>query len=455
MYEIEWFQRIKEYIRRAMGILAALAVCAGMIYVLNYLYVDTKYGLARSTWHSYYEDKGKIKNLFLGSSHVFCDIDARILSELTGEYSFDLASTRQPLNGSFYLLREADRDNELTHVYLEMYYGCSAKFELYECQDMIDVKYSSNWENIDNMRMSENKLAYMLSSVGPNNDYIDMMLPFCRYRSQLGDWGYIKQVMDNKRKKEYITYQYHDKNMYYLGQGFYGSDGGMDADTRCWEQWEIPAEDPIGEKTEKYLRRIIQYCQERGISITLFVSPMDNLELVSAINYDIYVDEIRRISNEYQIPFYDFNLTKNEYFPIQYDRYFKDAGHLNLAGAEKFTRFFHQIIVEEEAENERYFYDSYAEKLQDLEPEVYGLYYIKAENDQAGEQSRTMWLASNRDFEMEYKIVLTSNEGESYIVQDFDTNKEFMIYQDESGVCTITARMKDSSEELQTIEINY
>lgn len=447
---------MKAYIRRVMGILAALAVCVGIIHILNYLYVDSKYDLTRSTWHSYYKDRGKIKNLFLGSSHVFCDIDSRMMSELTGEYSFDLASTRQPMNGSFYLLREANRDNELTHVYLEMYYGCSIRFDSDEYQDLIDVEYSSNWANIDNMRMSTNKLTYMLSSVGPNNDYIDMLLPFCRYRSQLGNWAYIKQVMEDKSKKEYLTHQYRDEYIFYLGQGFYGSDGGMEEYTRCCEQWEILEKDPIGEKTEKYLRRIIQYCQERGISITLFVSPMDNLELISAINYDIYVHEIRRIADEYQIPFYDFNLAKDEYFPIQNNRYFKDAGHLNLAGAEMFTRFFHQLVSGEEAENERYFYDSYEEKCQGLEPAVYGLYYSEPENDQAGEQSKIMWIASNRDFDMEYRITLTPDEGGNpYIIQDFDTNKEFTIPQDESGVCTITARMKDSSEEIQTIEINY
>ena len=66
-----------------------------------------------------------------------------------------------------------------------------------------------------------------------------------------------------------------------------------------------------------------------------------------------------------------------------------------------------------------------------------------------------MWIASNRDSEMEYRIILTPKEGEPYTVQDFDTNKEFTVSQGEEGICTITVRMKGSSEEIQTMEINY
>ena len=66
-----------------------------------------------------------------------------------------------------------------------------------------------------------------------------------------------------------------------------------------------------------------------------------------------------------------------------------------------------------------------------------------------------MWIASNRDSEVEYRITLTPKEGEPYMVQNFDTNKEFTVSRGEEGICTITARMKGSSEEIQTMEINY
>lgn len=176
------------------------------------------------------------------------------------------------------------------------------------------------------------------------------------------------------------------------------------------------------------------------------------MQLISTEGYDHYINEVREIAQEYGIPFYDFNLAKEQYLPIQQDRHFFDAGHLNCYGAAVYTPFFYEVVSGKEAENKEYFYASYADKLRGAAPAIYGIYYRDSEES---EQTRIMWIASNQDSEMEYKVTLTPNEEEPYIVQDFDTNKEFMVSQDEHGICTITARMKESSGEIQTMEINY
>lgn len=74
----------------------------------------------RILWQQFYVHEGEIENLYLGSSHVFCDLNPEILDQLTGKCNFNLSSPNQPLNGSYYLLREADKRNELSHVYLEV-----------------------------------------------------------------------------------------------------------------------------------------------------------------------------------------------------------------------------------------------------------------------------------------------------------------------------------------------
>lgn len=67
-----------------------------------------------------------------------------------------------------------------------------------------------------------------------------------------------------------------------------------------------------------------------------------------------------------------------------------------------------------------------------------------------------MCVASNRDSEMEYKIILTPDEGEPYTVQDFDVNKVFYVAPEEEGTCMIAARMKVCPNEVvQTLEIRY
>ena len=427
--------------------MAAILVFAGIVHELNYLYREANgsYVWYRILWHNYYEDRGKIDNLYLGSSHVYCDIDPRILNELSGQYNFNLATHAQALNGTFYLLREADRDNKLSHVYLEMYYACSVN------DTAINTGYR-NWNNTDYMEWSLNKIEYMLSNGGLDK-CLENFIPFTRYRAKLGDGEYVRQITAYKQREDYQAFRCHggegEEYTEYMPQGFRYTTRVYPEYDRSYGQEYVLTDDSIGDKSEQYCRKVIEYCRCKEIPITLFISPINDLQLISTEDYDHYINEVRKIAEEYEIPFYDFNLAKEQYLPLQQDQHFMDVGHLNSYGAAVFTPFFHKVVSGEEDENEKYFYASYADKLKETAPAIYGIYY------RSDEGSKTVWIASNRDSEMEYRIILTPNEGEAYTVQDFDTNKEFSISQEEQGSCTITARMKGASEEIQTMEINY
>lgn len=196
--------------------------------------------------------------------------------------------------------------------------------------------------------------------------------------------------------------------------------------------------------------------KKKEIPITLFVSPIYELQLISTENYDNYVNQIREIADEYGVTLYDFNLAKAEYLPIQDVRYFRDIGHLNADGAGMYTKFFHKVVSGDASENKKYFYDSYAEKLQNTAAAVYGIYYRDVEESgQNAGRLRNIWVASNRDEGMEYRIILTPDDSEQYMVQDFSGNKAFTTDKSEHGICTIVYRMKDTPESVQTVEINY
>lgn len=438
-------------IKKGIEVLAATLVFMGIVHGLNYLYVEANdsYVWYRILWHSYYEDRGKIDNLYLGSSHVYNDIDPRILDELNGQYNFNLSTHSQALNGTFYLLREADQDNELSHVYLEMYYACNVN------DTTINSGYHYNWNNTDFMKPSLNKMEYMIANGGLDK-CLENLFSFTRYRDKLGDGEYVKQVTAYKKEDEYLAFQYHhddeEGNGYieYLPQGYFYTTKMYPECKRCYGQGYVLTKDSMGDKSEHYCRKAIEYCQRKEIPITLFVSPINDLQLISTEGYDNYINEVREIAEEYEIPFYDFNLAKEQYLPLQQDRHFMDAGHLNSYGAAVFTPFFHEVVSEEEAENKKYFYASYADKLKETAPAIYGIYYRKSE------ESRIMRIASNRDSEMEYRIVLTPNEGDQYMVQDFAENKEFVVSRKEKGICTIVARMADYPDDVvRTMEINY
>ncbi len=447
-------------LKRIMGIAGALYIFCLIINGLNYIYVSPEdFEWERVLWHNFYEDKGKIDNLYLGSSHVFCGINPVLLDELNVRYNFNLASSAQSMNGTYFLLKEADRNNTLADVYVELYYYCSVKDNFNSNTDRIDTIPERNWANTDYMRPSFTKLQYM-HSIADVEQYINICLPFSRYRAKLDDWEYIKQTISGKGQESYLNYEHHidygDGNGYeeYWRKGFFYCTRVFSDEQRTYPQKRILDEDPLGDKSEKYLRKTISYCIKRDIPIVLFVAPMDELELISTEHYDNYVNQIREIADEYGIEFYDFNLVKEKYLPIHNGDYFMDSMHLNVTGANMFTVFFDKIMSEDAAENSKYFYESYDEKLQDLPPAVYGLYYrdlITAE----GKEAKNFHVASNREKDMEYRIVLTPNDGEQYMVQDFTENKEFFVNSTENGICTIVSRTRNNPDEVKTLEVYY
>lgn len=433
---MKWFRRIARIMAR---VLIFCVVLSG----LNYIYVDVP-PWERILWHNFYQSEGKIDNLYLGSSHVYYDIDPFLMDELNGQYNFNLSTSGQVMNGTYYLLREADKHNELSHVYIELYYGRNTGGD----GDRVTQEPWFNWQNTDCMKWSANKILYMLSITNDVENYIDLLIPFSRYREHLGDYEYIKSTIETKVSGEY---QYVDEFEEYLDKGFRYSEIVYKAEDRAFKRNQTLGENPMAQSCELYLRKAIEYCQKENIPVTLFISPMYNLQPVSAGNYDNYINQIKGIAAEYGLDFYDFNLAKDAYLPIQKLEYFRDVDHLNSAGAEVFTQFFHKVVTGDARQNQKYFYDSYAQKLQSLEPEVYGIHYWKSGSE------TFMNVASNRDSGMEYRIVITPDEfsgREPYVVQDFCENKEFTIT-DGNGICTVEYRIKNDPDIVHIVEVAF
>ncbi|MCH5256685.1 MAG: hypothetical protein J1D87_05300 [Lachnospiraceae bacterium] len=448
-------KRFVKHSKRILGIFAALLLFSSITDALNYIYVSDD-AWSRILWHRFYEDKGKIDNVYLGSSHVYYNLNPMLLDNLNGQHNFNLATSGQRLNGSYYLLKEADRLNSLSHVYLELYFDMSIKTEY--GNDPIIGDLSWNWKNIDYMEPSINKMVYTLSITGIDK-YVDTFFPFVRYREQLNNHTYINSVISKKKDADYLAYRYRIYNEEkqfteeYQQQGFHYITLTI-PDTAFSAEIRIIEENPMGRESKEYICKIINYCQKRDIPITLFVAPMIELNLVRLGNYDYYINQVREIAEEYQVPFYDFNLAKEEYLSFQRNEHFRDFHHLNSAGADIFTPFFHEVVSQEFSENEKYFYTTYAEKIESTDPAIYGLTY-KTAADETQNTVRIYNIASNREEEMEYRIIMTPNDGEQYIVQDFSTNKDFTVDEQENGICKIVARMKNDHKEVQTMEIEY
>ena len=432
------FKRIWKYLLAAMlTIMGVLAVYRG----LSFLLVEEDLW-ARLMWHSYYAQDENIDNLFLGSSHVYCDINPEVLDNMTGETNFNLATASLNLDGAYYLLREADKMHDLKAVYLEMYYMGAVVANERKFNDV-----TNDWRNLDYMKWSTNKLDYFLEVSGPTM-YADTLFPMLRFRSEIGNAEHIVEQIRTKQNEDYLNYRCINlekgTNIQYCDKGFMYRDGLFEEKDWHGIQTCVEGENYLGETAEYYLRQIIEYCQDRDIDITLFSSPVTNLQVIADGKYDDYVKDINGLVNEYGIEYYDFNLCKTEYLPLNQESSYSDDDHLNAKGAAEFTELFGYVMKQTFQENAKYFHESYVEKLLKEEPFVYGI--VRLKNSEEG----NYMVISNQEIGMEYEITLWNENDESRLLQYYSENKTFYV-EDTDKKCEVKVRKKGTIEPIQEL----
>ncbi len=443
---------LKNAVTAVASILLFICSCKG----LHYLYVKED-SHDRIWQHAYYEMQGKIDNLFVGSSHVYCGVDPSMLNTINGQVNYNRTTGGMKMDTAYYAIQEAVKRNEPDNVYLELYYyiHCGENGNL----DDYAIR-RSDWFFTDYMNPSLFKVRRRLEIGGIKNG-LETWLPFVRFREHLFDYEYVKEVVETKQDDAYRDYTL----CYATKEGetvFEVRDNGHEYNISTLAQSSLYADDimelndgnRMHPSSEKYLRKIITFCQEEGIGITLFVSPTYELQMISAGDYDCYYRQVKAIAEEYGIAYYDFNLCRTEYLDIQKLDCFFDISHLNAQGTALYTPFLWQVVSSSPEENEKYFHDSYQAKLAAENPQIFGIYNCGFET--ISEQTRLKRrIASNRETGLEYRITATPDEGTPYTIQDFSQNKDFTLPLGENGTVTIAARAADSPESVQTLEIDY
>lgn len=445
------------YLKRLIEVAAACILFALVCRGLNFLYVEDD-ERARIMWHNFYGQDENIDYICVGSSHVFNGVDPEILGLKTGENYYNMATTGQRLRESYYIIKEASHRNRLKGVYLDLYF-------LISIEGMGDYDnfgaISGGWENLDYRKVSWDRLDTFFH-LNPPEYYISAALPFTRFREHLWNVEWIYSMQKSKRRPEYQNYQYgwesENGKAEYTEKGYFYHT--LQMENPCFHLESVPASMRMTGEAEEYLRKIIEYCQKEGIEVTLLQTPVYKVETIAYEGYDDYTAGIKEIAEEYHVAYYDFNLAKEEFFPVQEMRYFVDMGHLNGDGAALFTNFLCEVTAGTREENEKMFYNSFREKLASEDAQPIGIYYRQGTEEelQRGEITADMYrvtIASNRKEEIEYQIYLTPEGGETVMIQDFSGNKCFNVPMEEHGVCRIVWHENDDAANNREIEIGY
>lgn len=447
MIQVNSFISNFKKIKRIVFIVSILLCIWIGFLILEYLYVDGSEVRSRTMMHQFYNEEENIDNLYLGSSHIYASIIPTVLDELNGENNFALSMSAQRMRGSYYLLKEAGQYHDIKTVYLEMYYRLSISENGEE-----QTNLSAEWNCLDYMSWSKNKIEYLTEVLSENN-FFDTLFPFLRYRSKLFDKEYVYRNIQNKSSEAYKNYQYvvrkDDYVAEYKEKGYFYTTQEYGLDERVYDKKFNIEETPINKETEEYLIKIIEYCEQNDIELVLFSSPIYELEMLAVQHYDEYVKQLKAICNKFDVEYYDFNLVKNEVLPLEEASYYMDINHLNEKGAEIFTRFFNAFVQMTDEQKENCFYNTYDEKLSLQPTNVYGILYVGTDDEQE------LWrAAANKNSEVEYRIILTPENGDTVMLQDFNENAYFPIESGQQGICTIVWREK-GNELVSTIELRY
>lgn len=435
--------------KKVKYIAACLLFCVMFIgcgEIFRYILIDDTASYTRIAFHEMYEQEN-IDVLFVGSSHCYRSFIPEIFDDELGINTFNGGTSSQNLDGSYMIIKEAARYNDIKHIYLELYYNVA--FDSYKTRTEMTQTYIIS----DYLRPSLDKFQYLLDA-SAKDYYSNSFILARRNWSKFFDADYVKDLLIKKGTDDYKNYGYAyvtEESEWYAGKGYVANKGIVENwnyfSTKGWSNINL---DDFSEDWFHSLEDIIAFCDKKGIPLTLISAPMPNFLLAGAGNYDEYVGLVQRMIEGTNVSYYDFNLCKETYFPNT-SSLFKDEDHMNCYGAETFSHLLADLINGKISEDEL-FYDSYDEKLGNLEPTVFGVSYYDDKNED-GETVRNCKIVSNGNNRLEYKISFLAEEGEVCKIQDFSDNRFFAIVPEEHGSLTISYRLSDHPSELQTVDI--
>lgn len=268
----------------------------------------------RDSFYQFYNyiDDNMIDVLCVGSSHVWYGINPVQMYNDYGIAAFDLVNGSQGAWHSYYYIKEALKTQNPKIVILDV-------FTMQRGDEVYNDEVVKN--NLLNMSISWDKWQALLVD-GNAESKADIFWGFpithTRYREVNKDDFEVSGNMDN-----------------FLGYTYLYDSIAEGERTPAIDALTVTDSLPVTEKTEKYLRKIIELCLNRGIDIILVNSPQQNITIEMQKKYN-YIQEI---ADEYQILFLNGCLYNNE-IGIDYTIDLRQDGHhMNYSGVTKYTKW--------------------------------------------------------------------------------------------------------------------
>lgn len=429
--------KISKITYRIIALICVMVIFAGSWRGLRFLLTNDVESYTRVMMHEFYNQEN-IDILFSGASLCYRSFDTEVLDHELGLNTFNAGSSSQDIDASYCLIKDCISRYDVEHIYLELGPIMANNMDI---EERTPSTMTGTYIVMDYMKPSMDKLTYMLNATD-SQYYIESFLVARRSWKNLFSFENIKKNIQGKTSKEYKEYRYDNlrhENEWYSGKGY------VECDTQVREHsfndsygMEHICVSEIKEEWFEYLDKIIKYCDRNNVKLTLVCVPVSMYLLsIYGDNYDRYHLELEKIADEHNIEYWDFSLCKEDFFPID-AVYYKDSAHLNMYGAELFSKLFARI-VNDEIKYEDVVYHTVEEKLKSLPAGIYG---IKKDGSK-------MDIVANKRADMEFEIEIINENEEKITIQEFEDNSSVEIPENLQGTIHITGRLKKDRTKIE------
>lgn len=333
-----WEKNMSKEKKFVLRVGAIFVLLLGFALLSKILQIKSEHGINQNRG-LYFQPENTIEVAFLGTSHIHCNVNTALLWEKYGIASYDYSGAEQPLWMTYHYLKEFYKHQTPEVVVLDLY--APARFKE-------DYQYDWISENIYGMRFSLNKLSMLMVSVEAD-----------RLMNYFPDFAVYHGRYDELEKEDFTHFFWNENHL----ESFKGY-------TPYWNhisEKEISNQHGVAggltKKSEKYLRKIIEFMDKQDGELVLIVAPY----LVVPEDEETY-EEIQRVAKEYGIEVWNYN----DKMDLRMED-LHDASHLNYWGSCKFTELLgrdlkqNYDLTDHRGEEE---YESWDEHVRKIDQEV-------------------------------------------------------------------------------------
>ncbi len=335
-----WFDRI------IFRVLVFILIGIGLFIIIGHIFMPKRFSYAQSSEdgklrYYYNEEKDSIDVLILGTSHAYRGILPMEMYQLYGIKSYNLATSTQPIEVTYYVLREAIKYQ-------------SPKVIIWDVSNLyIDNASEARWKLVtDEMKIGVNKISLIreyLKKAENAEEIYTYLFPLPEYHTRwkellkqdfelfdknkhyFGKGGQVSSVMREAtsvdemnsfvnrmiRNNEKVVYEYHD---------------GEENENR---EWDVLYSTEIPVANVEWFFKIKKMCDENNIQLLgVKVPAIEEPQRYSSAWTLAKYDRTKAFCEENGVAYYD--LLYDTDVGLDWTKDTIDAGrHLNLYGAQK------------------------------------------------------------------------------------------------------------------------